>query len=134
MTCMDLNPSSHSCEPSTLALSYPAISYPCLDYTLQRLNKLADTRTAKLRETLGAILEFESGMQALITWLGNTEKKLMEVNLPDWRSETIANGHRLVIYLLFSSMVSTVLFLSAIVCPWLDFGLPPRFPQVVWCH
>ena len=20
------------------------------------------------------------------------------------------------------------------VCPWLDFGLPPRFPQVVWCH
>ena len=25
-------------------------------------------------------------------------------------------------------------FLSAIVCPWLDFGLPPRCPQVVWCH
>jgi len=25
-------------------------------------------------------------------------------------------------------------FLSAIVCPWLNFGLPPRCPQVVWCH
>ena len=24
-------------------------------------------------------------------------------------------------------------FLSAIVCPWLNFGLPPRCPQVVWC-
>ena len=23
---------------------------------------------------------------------------------------------------------------SAIVCPWLDFGLPPRCSQVVWCH
>jgi len=27
-----------------------------------------------------------------------------------------------------------LLFLSAIVCPWLDFGLPPQCPQVVWCH
>ena len=25
-------------------------------------------------------------------------------------------------------------FLSAIVCPWLDFGFPPRCPRVVWCH
>ena len=24
-------------------------------------------------------------------------------------------------------------FLSAIICPWLNFGLPPRCPQVVWC-
>jgi len=24
--------------------------------------------------------------------------------------------------------------LSAIVCPWLNFGLPPRCPQIVWCH
>ena len=23
--------------------------------------------------------------------------------------------------------------LSAIICPWLNFGLPPRCPQVVWC-
>jgi len=23
---------------------------------------------------------------------------------------------------------------SAIVCPWLDFGLPPRCLQVVWRH
>jgi len=23
---------------------------------------------------------------------------------------------------------------SAIICPWLDVGLPPRCPQVVWCH
>ena len=23
---------------------------------------------------------------------------------------------------------------SAIVCPWLDFGLPPQCSQVVWCH
>jgi len=25
-------------------------------------------------------------------------------------------------------------FLSAIVCPWLNFGLPSRCPQIVWCH
>ena len=25
-------------------------------------------------------------------------------------------------------------FLSAIIYPWLDIGLPPRCPQVVWCH
>jgi len=25
-------------------------------------------------------------------------------------------------------------FLSTIACPWLDFGFPPRCPQVVWCH
>jgi len=25
-------------------------------------------------------------------------------------------------------------FLSAIVCPWLNFGLPPHCPRVVWCH
>jgi len=25
-------------------------------------------------------------------------------------------------------------FSIAIVCPWLDFGLPPRCPLVVWCH
>jgi len=23
-------------------------------------------------------------------------------------------------------------FTSVILCPWLDFGLPPRFPQVLW--
>ena len=27
-----------------------------------------------------------------------------------------------------------IFYLSAFVCPWLDFGLPPRRPQVVWCH
>ena len=26
------------------------------------------------------------------------------------------------------------LFFSAIIYPWLDFGLPPHCPQVVWCH
>jgi len=25
-------------------------------------------------------------------------------------------------------------FLSAIVCPWLNFGLPPRCLQFVWCQ
>ena len=25
-------------------------------------------------------------------------------------------------------------FFISIVCPWLNFGLPPRCPQVVWCH
>jgi len=25
-------------------------------------------------------------------------------------------------------------FLRVVFCPWLDFGLPPRCPQVVWCH
>ena len=25
-------------------------------------------------------------------------------------------------------------FSSAIIYPWLDFGLPPHCPQVVWCH
>ena len=24
--------------------------------------------------------------------------------------------------------------ISAIVCPWLDFGLPPQCRRVVWCH
>jgi len=27
-----------------------------------------------------------------------------------------------------------IVFTPAIICPWLDFGLPPRAPQVVWCH
>jgi len=27
-----------------------------------------------------------------------------------------------------------ILFLSAIIHPCLDIGLPPRCPQVVWCH
>jgi len=29
---------------------------------------------------------------------------------------------------------SSFLLFSSIVCPWLDFGLPLRHPQVVWCH
>ena len=29
--------------------------------------------------------------------------------------------------------VMVFFFLSAIVCPWLNFGLPPRCPQAVWC-
>jgi len=72
-----------------------AIKHNCasLSTTIQRLNKLADTRTAKLRETLTAILEFESGMQALNSWLVNTERVLCSNELPEWRNETIADQH-----------------------------------------
>lgn len=72
-----------------------AIKHNCslLTSAIQRLNKLADTRTAKLRETLTAILEFESGMQALNAWLVKTEKILSKNELSDWRSETIAEQH-----------------------------------------
>ena len=72
-----------------------AIKHNCssLSSAIQRLNKLADTRTAKLRETLTAILEFESGMQALNAWLVKTEKLLSKTELGDWKSETIAEQH-----------------------------------------
>jgi len=29
---------------------------------------------------------------------------------------------------------ATFFFRLTIIYPWLDFGLPPRCPQVVWCH
>ena len=69
-----------------------AIKHNCtsLTSTIQRLNQLADTRTAKLRETLTAILEFESGMQALNTWLVNTEQLLSSNELSNWSNEIIA--------------------------------------------
>ncbi|XP_067943129.1 nesprin-1-like [Watersipora subatra] len=70
-----------------------AIKYNCtsMKTTIQRLNKLAETRTAKLKETLTAILEFESGMQALNSWLVNTERLLADNNLPNFRMEVIAD-------------------------------------------
>lgn len=72
-----------------------AIKHNCISLrsAINRLNKLADTRTAKLKETLTAILEFEAGMQALKSWLEKTEKQLSETSLADWRSETIAEQH-----------------------------------------
>jgi len=30
--------------------------------------------------------------------------------------------------------IYTIFFISAIFCPWLDFGLPPQYPQAVWRH
>lgn len=72
-----------------------AIKHNCasLISTIKRLNRLADTRTAKLRETLTAILEFESGMQALNSWLVSTERLLACNVLADWRNETLADQH-----------------------------------------
>ena len=29
---------------------------------------------------------------------------------------------------------SPIFYLGHILCPWLDFGLPPQFPQVLWCY
>lgn len=71
------------------------IRHNCLSLStaMAGLEKLADTRTMKLRETLTAILEFENGMQALNAWLVKTEKKLSQTELSDWRSETIAEEH-----------------------------------------
>ena len=31
-------------------------------------------------------------------------------------------------------MTSTDVYISISHCPWLDSGLPPRCPQVMWCH
>ena len=33
-----------------------------------------------------------------------------------------------------SGSLTNCFFTSSIACPSLDFGLPPRYPQVVWCH
>lgn len=78
-----------------------AIKHNCssVSSAMTRLNKLADTRTAKLKETLTAILEFESGMQALSTWLVKTETQLSQSTLADWRSETIAEHHSMLSHL-----------------------------------
>jgi len=46
--------------------------------------------------------------------------------------------HILLSFFLVSSLEPVTVifrvFLSAIVCPRLNLGLPPRCPQVVWCH
>jgi len=40
----------------------------------------------------------------------------------------------MVIYFLDDYSVYLYFFLSAIIYPWMAIGLPPRCPQVVWCH
>jgi len=33
----------------------------------------------------------------------------------------------------FAAMM-LLFFISAVICLWLNLGLPPQFPPVLWCH
>jgi len=47
-----------------------------------------------------------------------------------WRYSLHSESHLIILHI---HIVRECFFLSTIVCPWLNFGLPPRCPQVVWC-
>ena len=51
-----------------------------------------------------------------------------------WLDHRIGRQLRHGLSFLFSQEWVCSDFFSAIVSPWVDFGLPPHCPQVVWCH
>jgi len=63
-----------------------------LQHAIQHVTRLSSTRTTKLRDTLSAILEFESGMQSLNQWLRDTERSLI-VTPSDWKKSSIASRY-----------------------------------------
>ena len=59
-----------------------------LENSLKHVTRLASTRTSKLRDTMSAILEFESGMKSLNQWFKTTESSL-KYSLTDWNDSTV---------------------------------------------
>ena len=59
-----------------------------LQNSVKHVTRLASTRTSKLRDTMSAILEFESGMKSLNQWFKTTESSL-KYSLTDWNDSTV---------------------------------------------
>ena len=76
---------------------------------------------------------FKNSLSGLMTWHEyQTLFRAVEVR-------KIRNAHHRYKLAVQQPLCHTVIdclfnFFSAIFYPWLNFGLPPHCPQVVWCH